>query len=90
MKNSSRIRTDTQSTSLKILCNLSKIEVLGLFTGSRGTTNYFINFCKQFNLRKSLCKEIAVLTLKSSIQIIFGATSGWRQIFRTRIFCIVS
>lgn len=51
--------------------NLEIIAVIGLFIGSRGTiTKQFFNFCTKFQLPKKICTDIALLALKSSIQIL--------------------
>ena len=85
MKNTSSIRTEYSVNFLKNLYNLSKIEVLGLFIGSR-TTKYFINFCNQFNLQNSLCEEISLNALKSFIQLFLEQLLGGGKFFEQGFF----
>ena len=57
----------------KMVYNLQHIEVIGLLVGARSRPTIlgkFGNFCETFHLPKSLANDIALTTLKSSINIL--------------------
>ena len=62
---------------LKNKYRLKEVSVIGLLVGSRGTiTKEFVQFCKKNTLSQQLCQEIALLTLKDSIQILRNQLYG--------------
>ncbi|KAJ4436694.1 hypothetical protein ANN_16826 [Periplaneta americana] len=61
--------------------SLSHIDVIGLMVGARGTIpSFFANKCKNLGLTHSIVKEIAISTLKGSVQILrnhlYGSDNG--------------
>jgi len=51
--------------------SIKNIEVIGLMIGARGTIpKKFQDFCKKFNLTKSFIENIALSTVRSSVQIL--------------------
>ena len=51
--------------------SIKKIEVIGLMIGARGTIPLRLQeFCSRFNLPKSLIEDIAVATVKYSVQVL--------------------
>jgi len=51
--------------------SIKNIEVIGLMIGARGTVPLkFQEFCGRFNLPKSLIEDVAVATVKYSVQIL--------------------
>ena len=51
--------------------SIKNIEVIGLMIGARGTIpKKFQDFCKKFNLPKSFIEDVALSTIRSSVQIL--------------------
>ena len=45
----------------------TKLEVIGLLVGARGTIpKFFVNFCKKFKLPNSMIKEIIISVVRGS------------------------
>ena len=50
---------------------IKNIEVIGLMIGARGTVpKRFQDVCKKFNLTKTFTEDVALLTIRSSVQIL--------------------